>query len=465
MGNIPLPALAIRPPDIEPYQKLRANALGQQIGQEDLQGKKLENQKSQSILQGNQALLAAQHDPDFNPDDPDNVMRHLKKYGVPLQLQGLAMKAIGDMKSSIQSQTKEDLAASAQVHSFFDDQFQGAKSAPLESREKTYQQAIANARNFVSRFPNGPAKQQAMAEVNSAPPIYDENWINSQHGLLKTQAALIEEALKKSQTAEAAGKGEQATAAGQLDLAKIPGAVAEGNLTAARIPGEQAKSAIDVQQAGMTPQGRSLAGNLFYGAAGGDPQAKRALNFETQQKIAAAQAGVANVPAGLRGVAPHLVAPAAADATKYGQEYADATAAANDMKTFVDMAKGGNKIAYAYSPTEGVLTLNTARGVKRVNMAEISSYGGAGSALDRITGFLGKQASGASIPQSVLNDMESLHQAIAGNARNTYANKLKNVNSTYGSHFEPVDMGGPNAGSSDTGNHPFAAQFGGTVRK
>src|SRR5438876_183789 len=83
-------------------------------------------------------------------------------------------------------------------------------------------------------------------------------------------------------------------------------------------------------------------------------------NFQTDQKVAAASAAVANVPAGLKGVAPHLVAPAAADATKYGQEYADAVAAANDMKTFVDLAKGGNKIAYAYSPTEGVLTLNTA---------------------------------------------------------------------------------------------------------
>jgi hypothetical protein len=268
----------------------------------------------------------------------------------------------------------------------------------------------------------------ALQELSSVPLLYDQKWIDTHHALLRTQSSLVEEALKNAQAAEAQGKGAEA--------------LQHSNLFAAEIPGKQAQSTIQGQEATMTPQQRALAGNLYYGAAGGNTQASRALNLETQQKVAVAQAALANVPAGLKGVASHLVAPAAADATKYGQEYADAVAAANDMKTFVDMAKAGNKIAYAYSPTEGVLTLNTARGVKRVNMAEISSYGGAGSALDRIQGFLGKQASGASIPANVLDDMDSLHQAIAGNAQNTYANKLKNVNATYGSHFEPVNMGG-----------------------
>lgn len=125
------------------------------------------------------------------------------------------------------------------------------------------------------------------------------------------------------------------------------------------------------------------------------------------------------------------------------------------MKTFIDLAKAGNKVAYAYSPTEGVLTLNTARGVKRVNMAEIESYGGAGSAADRVRAFLGKNLSGASIPDNILNDMGTLHQSIAANAGQTYRNKLKNTNSTYGSSFQPTDMGITNqapssaAGKSD----------------
>ena len=75
-------------------------------------------------------------------------------------------------------------------------------------------------------------------------------------------------------------------------------------------------------------------------------------------------------------------------------------------------------------------------------MSEISSYGGAGSALDRVKGFLGKQTSGASIPDDVLNDMATLHQSIAANAQQTYGSKLKVINQNYGSSFQPVDMGG-----------------------
>ncbi len=40
-------------------------------------------------------------------------------------------------------------------------------------------------------------------------------------------------------------------------------------------------------------------------------------------------------------------------------------------------AKKGNKLAYAYEPVLGVLTINTAAGVKLINMPEITSYAGA----------------------------------------------------------------------------------------
>lgn len=252
MGNIPLPALAIRPPEIESYDQMQGAALGRRLGQADLQGKNLQNKQMQAVLLGNQAIVAAQHDSDFDANDPDSVIRTFKKYNVPLQLQGQAMKAIGDMKEALQSQSKADLAEAAEAHSFFDDQFQGAKSAPLENREKTYQQAVAHARSFASRLPNGPAKQQAIAEVSAFPPMYDENWINSQHGLLKTQSALVEEALKKSQTAEAEAKGAQANA--------------ESNLFGAELPGKQAASTMQQQEANLTPQDRAQL--KTYGEAG-----------------------------------------------------------------------------------------------------------------------------------------------------------------------------------------------------
>jgi hypothetical protein len=442
MGSPPLVALYGRGPQIRDFgeqqrlnlenENLRGqNALqpGQLQGQQnELKQQQLQLQQMQAVLQGNQAVVSAQHDPEWNASDPDQVKKMFQKYNVPLPLQGQAMKVITDMQTQMMGASKESLAMAKQAHDYLDDQIEAAKSAPGDSQEKAYRQALANVRSYYAQFPDGPAKASGLQELDSAPPLYSSQWIDQKHAQLKTQASLLEESLKQAQTREAAGKGAQAEAESNLLLAKTPGAAAE--------------STIQQQQAAMNPQQRALEGNLFYGAAGGNAQAQKALQLETGQKIAAAQAAFANVPAGLKGVAPHLVAPAAAAAEKAGNEYGDAVAAANDMKTFVDLAKAGNKVAYAYSPTEGVLTLNTARGVKRVNMAEISSYGGAGAAADRVMGFLGKQASGASIPNNVLNDMESLHQSIAGNAKRTYANKLKNTNQTYGSSFQPVDMGG-----------------------
>ena len=68
--------------------------------------------------------------------------------------------------------------------------------------------------------------------------------------------------------------------------------------------------------------------------------------------------------------------------------------------------------------------------------------------MDRITAFLGKQTSGASIPDNILNDMAQLHQSIAANAGQTYGSKLKVINQNYGSSFKPVDMSGPSACTS-----------------
>ncbi len=195
--------------------------------------------------------------------------------------------------------------------------------------------------------------------------------------------------------------------------------------------------------------------------AGAEANAKLPAEIVARQQGAIAQvqaqASQYSSNSALAKVPPHLVAPATADATKVAQEYADATSAADDMKTFIDLARSGNKIAYAYSPTEGVLTLNTARGVKRVNMPEIASYGGAGSAFDNVMGFLGKKASGASIPPDVLNDMETLHGAIASNAQTKYQNKLGVINQNYGSSFQPVQM--QNVGSAKPSAPPPAAGF------
>ena len=147
-------------------------------------------------------------------------------------------------------------------------------------------------------------------------------------------------------------------------------------------------------------------------------------------------------PAALANVAPQLVTPASNDATKADQAFTQANQAGNEVKSMVDLAKSGNKIAYAYSPVTGVLQINVAGQIKRVNMPEIESYGGAGSALDRIKGFIGKQAAGASIPDNILNDMQSVSTMVTQGARDKYEQDIKGINSRYGSQFEPMGSAG-----------------------
>ena len=140
---------------------------------------------------------------------------------------------------------------------------------------------------------------------------------------------------------------------------------------------------------------------------------------------------LANVPLNQRNAA-------LADAVKAGNEAAQAQHAADEMNDFINLARSGNKVAYAYSPVTGVLTINSANGSKRVNLNEIEAYGGAGSALDAAKGWFGKKLTGASVDDSVLNDMQQVHTTLAGAAQDMYKRKLDVVNGTYKSAFTPV---------------------------
>lgn len=434
MGT-PLPALAVQPPpqpnildQLQKAQSIRSMLLGQQQMAANLQGTQFENAQRQQALAAQQQVVAAQHDPEWNPADPDTTVKILNRYNVPVQVQGTVMKGILETQSMLRGASSQTLESITAAHSFMDDQIQAAKNAPEDVREKTYQSALQNIKQYGFQLPPGPARQQFLQELSQAPPIYDQKYIDREHALLRTSASLTKDALEKAQTAEATARATQATQ--------------EGNLAFAKIPGVQAESAIQQQQAGLSPQQRALAGNLFYGAAAGDPQARQALNLETEQKIAAAQAGVIGAPEALRGVAPHLVLPATSEATKADQAFSQAKQAGDEMQSMVALAKSGNKIAYAYSPVTGVLQINVAGQIKRMNMPEIESYGGAGSAADRVKGWFGKQTSGASIPANVLSDMASVSQMVTNGAQQKYQRDLAGINSRYGSKFTPMSSGG-----------------------
>jgi hypothetical protein len=213
---------------------------------------------------------------------------------------------------------------------------------------------------------------------------------------------------------------EAKTGANRL-IAEMPGGpLSAGSQAAQRLPYEIQK---DVSVA-TNPQ--IQAGKVQVATAEGQARA----NIEAQM-ARGSQAALANVP-------PHLIGPATTAASKAGQDYAQAQQAADDMGSMIGLARQGNKVAYSYSPVQGVLQINTAAGTKRINLNEIEAYGGAGSALDRIKAYLGKQVSGASIPDNILNDMGSVSQSYVSNARTKYQRDLGVINQTYGANFQPV---------------------------
>jgi len=138
-------------------------------------------------------------------------------------------------------------------------------------------------------------------------------------------------------------------------------------------------------------------------------------------------------------VPPHLVAPAIADATKAGTEYAQALSVSQRLKAMMDAAKDGNVVSYQLIPQEGALQVTTSQGVHRINMAEIQNYGG-GSLWQNLEGHIGKALTGKSIPDSVLSDMSEMQKIQEEGARSKYENTLQTINQSYGSSFKPVEM-------------------------
>lgn len=158
----------------------------------------------------------------------------------------------------------------------------------------------------------------------------------------------------------------------------------------------------------------------------------RARALVEQQMARGSNAALANVP-------QHLIAPATADATKAGTEYAQAKSVSDRLSAMMDAAKKGNVVSYQLIPEEGALQVTTSQGVHRINMAEIQNYGG-GSLWQRLEGHIGKTLTGQSIPDSVLKDMAEMQEIQSKGSKTKYENTLKTINQTYGSGFKPVEM-------------------------
>lgn len=106
---------------------------------------------------------------------------------------------------------------------------------------------------------------------------------------------------------------------------------------------------------------------------------------------------------------------------KADSDYRSARSTADLQREFLKEAKGGNKEAVKMVPLEGALEITTSQGVHRINKTEVEQYGEAGGIWDRIKAKIGKGVSGKDIPDSVLDDMDKMTQAVIENAHKKYS--------------------------------------------
>jgi hypothetical protein len=292
--------------------------------------------------------------------------------------------------------------------------------------------------------------------------ISDPKDLNRLAAQLGIAQALNDKALERKGVQATQAKTEADTAKALADKANLeaqnPGIVADAAAKVAQLPVTEAVAADTLANPKhLTPEKQAevdrAAAQLAETKLHNRNEEALARSKETREQHIYEQTYGEGANQALVGVEPKLRTAATSAAQKAANDYQDAQRAADDIKTFVDAARSGNKIAYSYLPTEGVLTLNTGRGIKRVNMAEIQSYGGAGSALDRLQGFLGKQVSGASIPPDLLNDIENIHAAVQQNAVKGYNAKLEGINQNYHANFKPVPGGEAKPAAAASGAH------------
>lgn len=443
MSSIPLPALALQPQQPQPgpldqYRSLVAlkSLLGnQQLQQQQIQGAKLENQQRQYQIGQTQAVNQAYRDAlKINPDgtptiDTNSLSQSLASGGHGEAISGI-LKTTADYQKSMADAAK----AQTDVQTSYQDAM-GSVGKAIQNSNYDPNLADLLLQHQLAMPGVPPQLQQRLQQVDQQ--IKQNPAIVKQ---IADQLVSVSQEQQKFQNALDVAN----VRAGTPEAKALQSALATG---AIQNPSEwPAFEAKQKAQATATAQGTPDAVRAAATKAAAE-EAARIQQENSPSAIAGAAAkakavqqaisGGALVP--LENVPPHLVAPAAAAAQKAGEAYSQAQQAADDMQSMIDLAGRGNKVAYAYSPVTGVLQINVAGQTKRMNMNEIEQYAGAGSAMDRIQGFLGKQATGASIPPDVLKDMATVSQSYAQNASKKYQRDLDVTNSTYGSSFKVPD--------------------------
>ena len=415
-ANIPLPALAIKPPEqpdlLQKYgqiQQIQGRALQNQATQRDLQDQEIFRQ---SYIASNGNMNAAIQD---GLKRGMSVNSALKYKADDLEQRQKLASLSKDEQDTLKSQMTQVGQAA-----------QGILALPPEQRPAAIQQAL---RELVK----DPQQQQQLAQSVPQDPARQEQWLR----IHAAGAMGVSDQLARIQSSKQEAREEQLFPS---QLSK-----AQSDATTAQV------------QAQNAPQ-----------TAAQDLKLKKAQTYEAQARAGEATAATQKAkletqflqsgPEALQTVPPNLRHSAAEAANKAGQAFSGAQQTADNMAEFMREARSGNKSAVKIVPLEGALDIVTAQGVHRINRTEVDQYGGAGSLFDRIAGKLGGAVSGKDIPDDVLDDMEQVQNTIAKNARAKYEHDLDVVNHTYNATFKPVDFGQSSAGD-------FFSRFGGKARK
>jgi hypothetical protein len=252
-ASIPLPALGIKPveqPDLmQQFGQMQALKNQQVRGQSE----QLQLQQQQRAMKDQDILTKSYMDSQGDLDK--TALLAAQRGASPQSVIGVRQSAM-ESRAKMASMQKDQLANVQKTSEIVANGSNALLQLAPEQRPQALQEMM---QGFVQQQVVPP--DQAQQIMQSAPmddPQKLETWLKV-HGLAAMDAAKQADAYKNKQ---------------------------EGDKAAAGIPGAQAETQMKQQQAAMTPTQRSLQGNLAYQAAGGDPQAKAAMELETQQKKA-----------------------------------------------------------------------------------------------------------------------------------------------------------------------------------
>jgi hypothetical protein len=442
MSSIPLPALALKPveqPDVMGNVS-KLTALKSMMTQQASQQQELQIRDQQ--IKDQQATTAAMKN--WDGKDYDALSKSVLENGgsanaaTAIQQHGLTIKkTVSDIAKQDAETGSKNLETFIGKHKAIGDTLEGIEQVPDNQIHAVAAQKVGELAKAGILDPQ--SAQQAMQGIQSTQdPVALRQQIDVFAKASMGAKAAAEQEKTKAETNKDTAQAEEATASAANKRAESK--FYQENGGAPGVPAEMLQMSNALRQGKISNPSEWPAYKAKQDAIATAPEKIAVARAEGEaranieaQVARGSNAAVAQVP-------PHLVAPAVSAATKAGEDFAQAQSVTQRLNAMMDSARKGNVVAYQVMPEEGTLQITTSQGVHRINQAEIQQYAGGGSLWQRLMGHIGKQLTGKSIPDSVLNDMADIQKIQSQGSQLKYNNSLKTINQTYGAKFEPVSM-------------------------